>query len=70
MVESTTIGRPLLWKKMPGKPAVKNSSLGLLCSVEFLMVSVPWLLSTTKKTAPPPSRALLRRMTVPAMRTL
>jgi len=23
MVESITIGRPLLWKKMPGKPVVK-----------------------------------------------
>jgi hypothetical protein len=29
MVESITIGRPLLWKKMPGKPVVKNSPLGL-----------------------------------------
>ena len=70
IVEAITIGRPLLWKKMPGKPAVKNSPLGLWCSVESRMVSVPWLLSTTKKTAPPPSRALSLRIIVPAMTTL
>ena len=54
---------------MPGKPAVENSSVGLLCSVEFLMVRVPWLLSTTKTQRHRP-HALLRRMTVPAMSTL
>lgn len=42
----------------------------VLRSRESLIVSALTLLSITKKMPPPPSRALLPRMTVPSMRTL
>ena len=55
---------------MPGKPRVSNLALGLRRRVEFSIVIVPVRLLLTKKTAPPPSLALLFSMIVPAIRTV
>jgi hypothetical protein len=49
---------------MPG--AFWNWPLGLPCRVDDSIRSVPPPALTTKKMAPPPSRAVLPRMTVPA----
>jgi DNA-binding CsgD family transcriptional regulator len=66
--ELTTTGWvswPFTLSKMPG--AFWNAALGLSCSVEESIRRVPPSALTTKKMAPPPSRAVLPRMTVPLM---
>ena len=64
--ESTTVCfRPR--KKMPG--SVSNPSLGLRRRVEERISSVPVRSLLTKNTAPPPSRAWLRRIRVRASST-
>ena len=47
---------------MPGKPAVSKPALGLAQRVESVRASVPLRSLLTKKMAPPPSLALLLRM--------
>ena len=68
IVEWTTTGSvswPSTLSKMPG--AFWNSPLGLWCSVEYSIFRVPPPALTTKKMAPPPSRAVLSLMAVPSM---
>ena len=54
---------------MPGKPRVSKPSLGLRRSVDFSIFIVPVRSLLTKKTAPPPSRAWLPVIRVPASST-